>query len=109
MKKEIISLVKQIAESLTKGDYTSVINHPVGERLTTEMVSDAIAEYPDKLTLPPSDSYFNVETYKIENENKWIAEYFLWANNEPSELMIKVMIESRSEKIIAILWDIYVP
>lgn len=109
MKEKIIGLVKQIAKSLTKGDYASVINHPVGERLTTGMVNDAISEYPGKLTLPPDESYNDIEVYTIEGKSRWIAEYFLWADNEQSELMIKVVIELHEGNLTSILWDIYVP
>jgi hypothetical protein len=101
-------IIKEIVNNLINKNYDYIIERSIEKRCNADDLKTEIDDYPGNLTLPPNEAFDNFEFYEIEDKDELIADFFLWFDNEPSDLMIQVLIYTDKINKYS-FWDILVP
>ncbi|UOQ73437.1 DUF7668 domain-containing protein [Hymenobacter cellulosilyticus] len=102
--------VKQFVDKLVDGEYDAAVKLSFNTgRLNATHVAEAIRLYPGQLTHPPVNAYDAIEVYEYYDGTGYMLEFFLWVDEAPSELMIKVDARWADTQLNCTLFDIYVP
>jgi hypothetical protein len=65
--------------------------------------------YPGQLTTPPASAYEAIDVYEYDDGSGYMLEFFLWVDQEPSDLIIKIDAIQADNELYYTLWDILVP
>ncbi|TGE26557.1 DUF7668 domain-containing protein [Hymenobacter metallicola] len=102
--------VKQFVDKLVDGEYDAAVKLSFDKgRLSAPLVAEAIRLYPGHLTHPPAHAYDALEVYKYDDGTGYMLEFFLWIDQEPSELMIRIDARWADTDLNYTLFDIFVP
>lgn len=101
-------IIKEIINNLINKKYNYIIEKSIEKRCNADDIKAEIDDYPGSLTLPPNEAFDNFEFYEIENKNEQIVDFFLWFDDEQSDLMIQVLIYTDKINKYS-FWDILVP
>jgi hypothetical protein len=92
IEQQIKNGVKEIVELLVKEEYRKLEEMNKIGVLTASELSEAILQYGEKLTLPPNQSFDEMDIFKLDNSQKYSEEYSidfeLWSNNRKSDLTL---------------------
>ena len=102
--------IERIVNALVAENYAQAVAFSFHlDRLTADQIAQAIHHYPGRLTLPPSSAYQEIEVHEYDDGSGALLEFFLWADGEPSDLMIQVNATYSDGDWYYTLWDILVP
>jgi len=102
--------IQQFVSLLVAEDYQAVVKMSYQkDRLQAVWIAEAIHLYPGQLTLPPATAYDTMDVYEYEDGSGYLVEFFLWVDQEPSDLMIQVEARWADNKLHYTFWDILVP
>ena len=103
-------VLKEVVDLILNKEYEVLYAIDPIKRVTPKGLEEAINEYPGILTYPPVSAYDDFDAFQINNNSKEILiDFYLWFDNEKSELMIVVKIIEHEDGIKYALWDIYAP
>lgn len=104
------SRIKLYVDLLVAGNYQGVIDQSFHhERQQAAWIAEAISLYPGQLTTPPISAYKAIDVYEYDDGSGYTLEFFLWVEQEPSELMIRVVAQWVDNELHYTFWDILVP
>ncbi len=98
----------QVVTDLVNGNYQKLVDESQEERQTPEWLEEAVRQYPGKLTQPPMEAFATVWVIDIDDTNESMAHFDLWADNEPSDLTVKVVVYKPYESMKYTVWDLLV-
>lgn len=115
LKKKYIKYIKDIVDNLsTKNfDYKYIVYcNEMQAHNIQQVVEDYEAAVNEKITVPPDDAFFDlldiVEWEKDEISMTSVS-FYLWFNDNRSDLCAEIIVEENEKQIIAYLDDILVP
>jgi hypothetical protein len=102
------SRIKLYVDLLVAGDYQGVIEQSFHqERQQAAWIAEAISLYPGQLTTPPISAYEALDVYEYDDGSGYNLEFFLWVDQEPSDLIILVDAKWGDNELHYTFWDIY--
>ncbi|WP_445367701.1 DUF7668 domain-containing protein [Methylomonas sp. BW4-1] len=104
----IVVTVKQVVEWLVTGDFVAIERYTNGERLTANLISEAISEYGHKLVMPPSDAFDQLDLIEVVgvSPRKWSVRFDLWTEREGrSDLSLECTLIYTDEGLLAVEVD----
>ncbi|GGE94035.1 DUF7668 domain-containing protein [Hymenobacter cavernae] len=102
--------IQQFVSLLVAADYQAVVemSHQK-DRQQAVWIADAIHLYPGQLTLPPVTAYDTMDVYGYDDGSGYLMEFFLWVDQKPSDLIIRVDARWANNQLHYTFWDILVP
>ena len=100
--------VKRFVDLLLTENYQAVIEQSFHQdRLQATDIAEAIRLFPGHLTVPPLSAYDTLDVYEYDNGSGYMLEFFLWIDQEPSDLIIKVDATWANNELHYTFWDVY--
>lgn len=77
---------------------------------STEFIKNVINDYPGDLTEPPTlESYLDFYLSTLEDPDEFMVDFFLWVNNEKSDLAMRLIIRTDTDEYKYCLYGILIP
>jgi hypothetical protein len=101
--------IEYFVNLLVAGDYQAAVDQSFHQdRLQASGIAEAIHPYPGRLTTPPASAYRVMQVYKYDDGSGYMLAFFLWVDQEPSDLMIKIDAVQADNEFHYTLWDMLV-
>ncbi|RSK40945.1 DUF7668 domain-containing protein [Hymenobacter perfusus] len=100
--------VKRFVDLLLAENYQAVIEQSFHkDRLQAVDIEEAIRLFPGCLTAPPISAYETLDVYKYDNGSGYMLEFFLWIDQEQSDLIITIDAIWSDNELHYSFWNIY--
>ncbi len=100
--------VQRVVSMLVQGDYEALERLTNGARLNAAELAGAVSEYGANLTLPPADSFDDLDVIEVEGQQprQWSVNVDLWTTEEGrSDLTLELTLRDSIEGILKVEID----
>jgi len=110
MENSINKILKSVVKDLLEGNYQKITDKSYEKVIKkSEWIKDEIDGYPGKLTLPPDWAFQDLNIVQVTNQNKLFLDFYLWVDNEKSDLKMKIILYPTENEVKFTFYDILVP
>jgi hypothetical protein len=107
-KSDIHGIIKKCVELMVNGDFIELERANMNGRLSVEDIRFELSDYPGKLSIPPNESYKEMDIYKVHTGGWRNVNFKLWYDNQESDLTLSVRVKQTSGDPELQIQDIHV-